>query len=217
MLVKPTVYDGAIQRQMLPGDLLAAGEQIRANDASNALTITAAIMAQGNLIRTPTAAATDTIDTAANIIAGLMAGLGVSGIPAGTTFRMKWINLAGGTFTITVAATANTGVTVNRGTVAITSAKDFLVTVNNGTPAQTFQMNTTNASAVVTGLTASQAALLSPGMVVTNAVNGLQGTTILAVNISAGSVTLSGNANATSSTPVAVSFSPVITVDGLAP
>ena len=217
MLVKPTVYDGAIQRQMLPGDLLAAGEQIRANDASNALTITAAIMAQGNLIRTPTAAATDTIDTAANIIAGLMAGLGVSGIPNGTTFRMKWINLAGTTFTITVAATANTGVTVNRGTVAVTSAKDFLVTVNNGTPAQTYQMNTTNASAVVTGLTQTQAATLTPGMVVTNAVNGLQGQTILAVNISAGSVTLSGNANATSSTPVAVSFSPVITVDGLAP
>jgi hypothetical protein len=90
-----------------------------------------------------------------------------------------------------------------------------LVTIVNGTPAQTVQANTTNASNVVTGLTSAQAALLSVGQVVTNAVNGLQGTTITAVNITLGTVTLSGNANATSSTPVAISFSPVVQLDGL--
>lgn len=214
MLVKPTVYDGSLQRQVFPGDIVAGGELIPATDSGTTKSITAAVLAYGYILRNPGAAGTDTIDTAANLIAGLQAGLGTSGIPNGTTFKVRWIVTTANA--VTVQATANTGVTVNRGTVAASTAKDFLVTINNGTPAQTFQMNTTNASAVVTGLSAAQAALLTPGMIVTNAVNGLQGTTILAVNASAGSVTLSGNANATSTTPVAVSFSPVVTLDGLA-
>ena len=216
MLLKPVVYDGSLQRQLSPGDIVAGGEQIVASSTSTAITVTAALMAQGIFLRNPSGAATDTIDTAANIIAGLASGLGSNGIQSGTTFRLRWIN-TNGTNAVTVAATANTGVTVNRGTVALSTAKEFLVTVNNGTPAQTFQANTTSGSAVVSGLTASQLALLSPGMVVTNAVNGLQGTTILAVNMTAGTVTLSGNANATSSSPVTISFSPVITLDGLSP
>lgn len=216
MLLKPVVYDGSLQRQLSPGDIVAGGEQIVASSTSTAITVTAALMAQGIFLRNPSGAATDTIDTAANIIAGLASGLGSNGIQNGTTFRLRWIN-TNGTNAVTVAATANTGVTVNRGTVALSTAKEFLVTVNNGTPAQTFQANTTNASAVVSGLSATQLALLSPGMVVTNAVNGLQGTTILAVNMTAGTVTMSGNANATSSSPVTISFSPVITLDGLSP
>jgi hypothetical protein len=215
MIVKPHVWDGQVPRQQMPGDILAAGEQIRASDTTVNLTLTAGILTYPIILRAPASASTDTFDTAANIVAGLMAGLGNVGIPIGTTFRVRVVNTGAGA--ITLAATANTGVTVNRPAIAASAMKDLLLTVNNGTPAQTYQMNTVNGSAVINGLSTAQAATLSTGMVVTNSVNGLQGTTVLAVNISAGSVTLSGNASATSTTPVAVSFSPVVTVDGLAP
>lgn len=215
MLVKPHVWDGLVPRQLMPGDILMAGDQIRASDTTVNLTLTAAILAYPVQLRAPAAASADTPDTAANLIAGLMAGLGTVGIPVGSTFRFRVINTGAGA--ITLAATANTGITVNRGSVAAAAMKDFQVTVNNGTPAQTCQMNTTNGSTSVTGLTSAQAATLSAGMVVTNAVNGLQGATIASVNITTGVVVLSAAANATSATPVAVSFSPVLTFDGLAP
>ena len=214
MLVKSVVYDGGMQRQIQPGDILAGAEFVAAATTGTAVTVTAALLLQGNMLRNPGGAATDTIDTAANIIAGLQSGIGYTSIQPGTTFRVRWINI-NGTNAVTVAATANTGVTVNRGTVALNTAKDFIVTVVNGTPAQTYQALTTSGSAVVSGLTAVQCAALSPGMVVTNAVANLQGTTIIAVNPNAGTVTMSGNANATNTSPVAVSFSPVITLDGL--
>ena len=60
------------------------------------------------------------------------------------------------------------------------------------------------------------AATLTPGMIVTNAVAGTQGFTIVGVNIAAGTVTLSGNATSTNAAPgVAFSFSPVVTITGL--
>lgn len=211
-VAKSIIYDGFQQRQMQQGDLLAAAEQIPATIATNAITITGAQLANGIIQRTTTGAGTDTIDTAANVINALNGGIGNSGVQNGTTFRVKWIQNAA--FAITVTATANTGVTVTLPTINASSVKDYLVTVVNGTPAQTYQANTTNASAVITGLSLAQTATLSPGMVVTNAINGLQGDTILSVQPGVG-VTLSGNANATSATPVAITFSPVITLAGI--
>jgi hypothetical protein len=214
-LAKPVVYDGAMQRQLQQGDLLAGGEVMPATSTSTAVTLTAALLTLGNYLASPAGAATFTLDTAANLITGLINQMGLGGIQNGTTFRFRIIITTAQTGTVTV--TANTGVTVNRGAIASNQTKEFMVTIANGTPAQTFTGMTTNASAVVSGLTAAQCALLTPGMIVTNAVNGLQGTTILGVNSAAGAVTLSGNANATSTLPgVAISFSPVVTLDGLA-
>ena len=213
MILRPVGYDGAFQRAVALGDILGGGETIPATISTAAITITGAQLMQGFILRNPGGAATDTLDSAANIVAAISAGLGGVGISNGLTWRVRWIvTTANAT---TVQATANTGVTVNRGSISASSAKEFLFTIVNGTPAQTFQCTTTNGSAVVGGLTASQCALLSVGMVVTNAVANLQGTTIIAVNPNAGTVTMSGNANATNTTPVTVSFSPVVQLEGL--
>lgn len=213
-LLKYASFDGQLLRQILPGDTMAGGESIPATIVTTAITITGAQLMQGMILRNPAAGATDTIDSAANIIAAIVAGLGNVGVPNGLTWRVNWIVTTAQT--TTVQATANTGVTVTRGAIAASSSKEFLVTVVNGTPAQTFSGTTVNGSAVVSGFTPAQLALLSPGMVVTNVVAGLQGTTILGINQNAGTITMSGNANATNGAPgVAISFSPVILIEGI--
>lgn len=211
-VLKTVVYDGSMQRQVAQGDTVAGAEVIPATIATNAITITGGQLQGGFIARSPTAAATDTIDSAANILLAVSGGLGTTGVQNGTSFRVRW--LVSTAFATTVQATANTGVTVTSGAIAASSWKDFLVTVVNGTPPTTQTGNTTNASAVITGMTAAATAQISTGMIVTNAVNGLQGTTVLSVQQGVG-VTLSGNANATSSFPVAITFSPVVTVAGI--
>jgi hypothetical protein len=210
-LTKPVIYDGAFQRQIAQGDTYSTAQAIPATIATTAITVTGAMLAAGFILRSPAAPATDTIDTAANIVAALGSGIGNIGIQAGTSFRCQWIVTTANATTI--AATANTGVTVTRGAIAASSGKEMLVTITNGTPAQNITANTTNASAVITGMTLEETSLLSVGMVVTNAVNGLQGTTIISVQPGTG-VTMSGNANATS-TNVAISFSPTVLVEGI--
>ena len=214
-IAKSIIYDGSIQRQLQSGDLLAAGEVIPATSATAAVTLTGALLSLGNYLANPAAPITWTLDTAANIINAISGGLGIGTIQPGTTFR--WRAIITTAQTGTVVATANTGIVVNRGALASNTAKEFLVTINNGTPVQTLASMTTNASAIVTGFAPTDLAKLSVGMIVTNVVNGLQGATIIGINIAAGSVTMSGNANATSATPVAITFSPLITLDGLAP
>lgn len=212
-VLRPIAYDGFAQRQITTGDVLGGGEVIPATVVTTAITVTGAQLAAGILLRNPAAPATDTLDTAANIVAAISSGLGTTGLSNGLSWRVRWIvTTANAT---TVAATANTGVTVTRGSIAASSAKEFLFTVVNGTPAQTYQVLTTNGSATVTGLTSAQVSALSVGMVVTNAVAGLQGATIVAENITLGTVTLSANANATNTTPVTISFSPVVLLEGL--
>lgn len=208
-LGKPLIYDNGIPRQVSPGDTVAYGEILPATIATNAITITGTQLLSGLIQRTTTAAGTDTIDTAANIISAIS----TSGVQAGTTWRCKWVQNAA--FAITVTATANTGITINLPTINASSVKDYLITVVNGTPATVVQALTTNTSAIITGLTTAQVAAITPGMVITNAVAGLQGTTVIAVNIAAGSVTLSAAASATNTTPVTVNFSPVITLQGI--
>lgn len=212
-ILRPVVYDGFAQRALAQGDVVGGGESIPATVVTTAITVTGAQLAAGNILRNPAAGATDTLDSAANIIAAISAGLGTTGLPNGLTWRVRWIVTTAQT--TTVQATANTGVTVTRGSIAASSAKEFLFTIVNGTPAQTFQATTVNGSAVVSGLTSAQCALLSIGMIVTNAVANLQGQTIIAINGTSGTVTLSGNANATNSTPVTVAFSPVVLLEGL--
>lgn len=210
--VREVVYDAGMQRPINRGDTVLRGEIMPATIVTNAITITGLQLASGLILRNPTGAATDTIDSAANIIAALQGGLGGSQVPNGSTFRCRWlVTTANAT---TVAATANTGVTVTLGAIAASSWKEFLVTIVNGTPQQTIAGNTTNGSAVITGMSMEETSRLSVGMVVINAVNGLQGTTVLSVQPGVG-VTLSGNANATSTFKTAITFSPTVTVQGI--
>lgn len=212
-ILKPLALDAGLARSIQQGDTVAGAEVIPATIATNAITITGAQLGSGIIQRTTTGAGTDTIDSAANIISAISGGAGLNAIQNGTTWRCKWIQNAA--FAITVQATANTGVTVTSGTVNASSVKDFLVTVVNGTPASSVQATTVSGSAVISGLTAAQCAAITVGMIVTNAVANLQGQTVIAVNGGSGTVTLSGNANATNTNPVTVNFSPVITVAGI--
>ncbi len=210
---KIAVMDGGMPRQIQQGDVVALGEVIPATIATNAIPVTAGMLAAAFIQRTTTGAGTDTIDTAANIIAGITQGLGAVGIQNGITWRIKYIQNAA--FAITVQATANTGVTVNNGTINASSVKEFLLTIVNGSPARAVTSAvTTNASAVVTGLSNADAAAISAGMIVTNAVAGLQGATVLGVNVNAGSVTMSTNATSTLSAQT-INFSPIVTLTGV--
>lgn len=214
-----------LARQKFIGDVVLSQEFVPAANTSTALTYTGALLLQSIFLANPGGVATYTIDSAANILAAiapqyaynqnanLPAGTPVyQGIQPGTSWRIKIVNASANA--IAVQATANTGVTVNRGSVAASVSRDFLVTVNSGGQAQTCNVATTNGSAVVTGFTTAQLAAMQVGMIVTNAVAGLQGTTILAINITTGSVTMSGNANATNAN-VSVNYSPTVTIDGL--
>jgi hypothetical protein len=212
-MVKPTVYDGPVQRQVQQGDTVCAAEVIPAASSSTALTVTGQMLSQPFIQSNEGGAAAYTVDSAANIILSLSAGLGLLSIQNNTTWRLRHINTTA--FVVTYAATANTGVTVSSGVVNASSVKDFLLTVVNGTPQQTYSATTINGSAQIGGLTQAQVATLTPGMIVTSASAGQQGTTILSVNISNGTVTLSGNANATNVVPISYTFSPVVTLTGI--
>jgi hypothetical protein len=211
-LAIPVTYDGQLQRPMAAGDTFCMPTILPAtiSTATN-LTITGAMLANRYILRNPAGVSNENIDTAANIVAALSSGLGSVGVPNGTSWITRWIVSTANA--LTVQATANTGVTVTNGTINASSCKDYLITVVNGTPAQTLTCASTSGSAVITGLSLAQTSLLSVGMIVTNAVLNLQGQTILSVQPGVG-VTMSGNANATS-TASSIVFSPVVTVYGI--
>lgn len=225
-IVRSAVYDPqGLARIAYAGDLVATNESVPATNTGTAVTLTGALLALGMYLGSPASASTLTLDSAANIVASLAPQFGYNqnaslpagtptyqAIPNGTSFRFKIIqSTANGA---TVAATANTGVTVNRGSVAASSSRDFLITIVNGTPVQTVNVNSTSGSATLGGFSQAQLAALSIGMIVTNSALNLQGQTITSINTAAGTVTMSGNANATA-TGTALTFSPVIVVDGL--
>lgn len=215
--LKPVIFDGMLQRQLQQGDVIAGAEVLAQLTTAGAGSITGVLLANNIINRTgPVAGYTDTIDSAANIVSAILSPIGGAlAIQQGTTWRVRFINTVA--FAQTLAVTANTGVTLGTapspGALA-SSFKDWLITIINGNPVQSFAGLTTNASAVVTGMIAAQTALLSPGMVVTNVVAGLQGLTILSVQPGVG-VIMSGNANATNTVPVAITLSPSVRIDAL--
>jgi hypothetical protein len=221
MILKPVVYDGSLQRQMFPGDVLGGGELLAPLTTAGAGTLTAALLTSGIINRTgPAGGYTDTTDSAANIIAALIANYsfqqsptnGISSgnaVQPGLTFRMRFINTVA--FAMTLAAGAGVTIAAN-GNVNASSVKDYLLTVLNGTPAQTFAATQTNASAVITGLTQFQTSLLSVGMSVTGT-NIPASTTVISVQQGVG-VTLSANATASLSLN-ALAFTPSVSIIGL--
>ena len=216
MILQPVVYDGNMPRRLMPGDILASFEQgPSATDTTVTLTYTGANVLQNTAyVRNPAGASADTFPTADQLISTLSANLGTTGVPIGLSYRWRVINLSANL--LTGAAPANAGVTMVRGNVPASTTKDFLIQVTNGTPLSTVgNLNSTNGSAVISGFTAAQLSAISVGQVVTNAVVGLQGTTVIAVNLAALTLTLSGNANATQGGN-SITFSPTYTITGLA-
>ena len=218
MLTRPVMFDNAQMRALLPGDVVVGGEQISALTTAGAGTLTAALLIAGIIRRTgPAGVFNDTTDSAQNIINAIISayfvGTGAvspAGVPIGTTWRLRYSNTVA--FAGTVVAGAGVTLGVNTATINASSVKDFLLTVLNGTPTQVYAATTTNASAVITGLTQAQTQNLSVGMVVSG--TGIQAaSTILSVQPGIG-VTLSLNATATA-TLVALTFSPSVQIDGL--
>ena len=212
----PVVYDGQHQRRLAAGDLLVgSATAILPTDATVTLAYTAAMLYSQYYVRNPAGVSTDTFPSADALISTQSSGLGnISGAPIGMSFVWRVINLS--VNLLTGAVTANTGATMVRGNVLASTFKDFLIQITNGTPLQTaLNLTTVNASPVVTGFSATQIANLSVGQIVTKVVAGLQGLTIVAVNATALSVTMSGNASASASTNT-ITFSPTYTITGLA-
>lgn len=216
-LIRPNALDGRIARAVAQGDTVASMEVIQTLSTAQLNALSAANLLGPVIQCTATAAAlAATLPSAATAIAGISAGLGSTGVEAGTAWRLRVMNNVPAATTaaiVTLTATSNTGMTVTAGIVNCASVKDFLVTVVNGTPAQTYSVASTSGSAVLTGLTGEQTKNLSVGMIVTTSALNVQGQTIISVQPGTG-VTLSGNANATAAS-TSLTFSPVMTFVGI--
>lgn len=211
----PVVYDGQLQRKLMPGDLVGAFEPaLPATDTTNTtLAVTAAMILAGTYVRNPAGVSTDTYPTADALITALLTAYQTTDLPPGLTFRWRVINLSANL--ITGAVTANTGATMVRGNIAASTTKEFQIRITNSTPQQTvLAIGSTSGSAVLTGFSDAQIQALSVGMICLTATANLQGQTIIGINRGNNTVTMSGNANATQSQTIV--FSPSYTITGLA-
>ena len=233
-LFRPTGMTGEVMdRRIMPGDLVAGGENILAGSISTAGsgTLTGVAIGTGIIRRTgPVGGFTDTTDTAQNIISSILGGsnqLAPDCVP-GTSFRLLYINTVAQAMTFA----AGTGVVAGTGTlnVGASAVREYLVTILNTNPIQLLMCGTTNASAAVTFNLPMNAtslpelsanglagiAFISPGMSVTG--TGISaGTTVIGVTQGVGGVTgvtLSANATATNAS-VALTFGPTVQIDGL--
>lgn len=218
-LVTATVFDGGLERGWAPGDVLNAQEVVQSIANAAGVTWTAQQLLTGILDRSGAAAVSDTTPDASSIVNAMLGQAAYAGtdpntqvgVQAGSSFRLQLLNRNSGTLTLVAGA----GVSLVAGlatTAATGSGKTYLVTVTNGTPPQTFAGTTTNASAVITGLSAAQTAKLSPGMNVSG--TGIPAsTTVLSVQPGVG-VTLSANATATGNL-VALAFTPAVSIRAL--
>lgn len=209
---RPLIMAGGQARLAEAGDLIPTMERIDALTTAGSGTVLAASIAAGILRRTgPGAGFTDTFDSATNILNALSGIAGVGFDPKqGTSWRFTFINGVAQAMTAAAGEGIVLGTNVN---VAASAIRTYLCTVLNDTPRQQLIVNTTNASATISGLTQAQCDLLTVGMMVSGA--GITaGSTITAINRAAGTLTISNNASATA-TGVALVFSPVINISGL--
>jgi hypothetical protein len=215
-LVSNVVFDGAQQRSMSPGDVLNSAESQQALANAAGQTLTVAQVLTSLLTRSGAVTVSDTTPDSASWISAMLQGAYVGGgastplgVQPGTSYRLRILNNNTGTLTLV----AGTGVTLAGTTTILTvNFRDYLITVLNGTPQQIFAASTTNASAVVTGMSAAQTQAISPGMLVTG--TGIPAAaTVLSVQPGVG-FTLSANATATGSL-VALTFLPRIEVRGI--
>lgn len=237
MLMRPLSYsDMNVMRNFSLGDVMDTQEQFTALATAGSGTVTAAIIAGGSLKRTgPGGAFTDTFDTPNNILAALSgngAQVSTSQVPAfnpsfqsvtfgslfvqpgqpmpGASFRWLYLNTVA--FAMTAAATANSGLTLSTNVnVAASLVRQYLWQIINGTPQSLANCNTTNASAVLTGMTLAQTNLVTPGQSAFGT-NLAASATVLSVQPGVG-VTLSGNSTGTGVS--AVTFTPSMTLTGL--
>lgn len=232
MLIRPAGYDGGkLQREVMPGDVLAGGESLLAGalTTAGAGTWTGAQIATGIINRTgPVGAYADATDTAANIVAALQGNYPGLDIVPGTTFRMLLINTVAFALTLTPGAGVITGGgTIN---VAASLVREYLWTILNASAPVTMPCSLVTATKVLTFI-------LPPGsvsipLVGSNGANGAvaitTGMTVSGTGITAGTrvagvtqgqggaigVTLDTNAASTQAL-TSLTFGPTLKLDGL--
>lgn len=217
-LVLNSVFDGGTARLMVAGDIINMQETLQSIANAAGVTWTAANIITGILQRSGAAAVSDTTPDASSLVNALLANGGyqgggaysAQGIQAGSTFRLRLLNANTGTLTLVAGAgcTLSSGpfASANAPTVA---ASEYLLSITNGTPPQTYAATTTNASAVITGMTADQTKNITPGMSVSG--TGIPASaTVLSVQPGVG-FTLSANATATGAL-IALAFTPNYTM-----
>jgi hypothetical protein len=234
--VRPSVYANEVMERMIaPGDILLLGESILSGAiaTAGAGTWTGAAIATGCINRTgPVGGYTDTTDTAANILLALQGNSPASEVMIGSTFRLLVRNTVAQALTFA----AGTGVKTGTGTLNIANSlvREYLLTVLNASPLQSFACTGTTASAVVTFVLPPNATALpmagsngnvgvcsvTPGMTVTDTTtsgNITAGTTVIGVGQGPGgiiNVTLSAvPASNFAAAGDILQFSPTIQID----
>lgn len=189
-----------------PGEMVMEQSQVATDATAGNSTLTAASMMRGILDRSgPGAGYTDTTDTGDAVLAAMPF------LAIGDSFEFTVRNTVA--FALTLAAGAGFALSGANTAIAASSVRRYMVQCLANKPTAVYAGNTTNASATVTGFTAAQLANLCPGMGVAGA--GIPAsTTILALNPSLGTITLSAAATATGNV-VALTFTPSFTIKGL--
>jgi hypothetical protein len=192
--------------QQGPGDSVLDQTQVFPITTVGAGTLTAAALLAGIIERTgPVAGYNDTLETADNLMAANPA------LTPGDSWEFIHRNTVAQAMTM-VAAEGAELVGSNTGIIA-SAVRRYLITILANGRRQVFAANTVNGNAVLTGFTAAQMLLMTPGMGVSG--TGITGgTTVIGVNISGRTVTLSANATATGLN--ALTFFPRYNVRGLA-
>lgn len=177
-----------------PGNVLLSQRSIDTNTTAGAATLSALSLVKGILRRTgPAAGFNDTFPSADLLLAQAEPDLSV-----GDSFDFTYINGVAQAMTAVAGEGVVLGSNVN---VAASAIRKYLITILGTGPRQVFQANTTNANAVLTGISPAILANVSPGQ-------GLSGTNIAAgafvtaVNAPAGTITMSANATGTATVSV---------------
>lgn len=192
-------------RGAMPGDAIMDQHQVVAIATVGNGIWTAVAMNAGLIDRSgPVGGYADQPDTADNMI------LANPNISVGDSWEFTVRNTVAQINTVAV----NTGVELIGGNTAMvaSSTRDYLMTCMANKRSQIYQAVTANASPILTGLTQSQCDSLVAGMGVTGT-NIAAAATVLAVNSTLGTVTLSGNS--TGSGTVAATFFPRFQLKGL--
>lgn len=225
-LVRPQVMrNGYPGDRLQPGDLLASGRSVASIATVGAGTLTGAAIAAGVIARSgPTAAFTDTTDTAWNILQALAGNAPEIDVVPGIAFEICYQNTVAYAMTLAAGAGVILGTNVD---VAASTVRDYLCTVLNASAPVSLRGNTTNGSKIVTLETPIQMGTfdtsngkvygtITPGM-------GVSGTGIAASSTVSGltygqgtitGFTLSANATA-DGTGVTLAFVPQLKFQGL--
>jgi hypothetical protein len=192
-------------RTQAAGDIIMSQIKLTAVSVAGASLLTAAAVLSGAISRTgPAAGYIDTFPDAAQICAAC------PDLNVGDSFELLFIN------TVAFANTPAVGLGIVLGAntpIAASAVRRLLFTALSIGVNNIAAVSTTNASAVISGIAATDLAKMAVGMGITG--TGIPAsTTILGINGTTGTITLSAAATATA-TLVAVTTFPRIQVDGL--